>query len=213
MRTIVIGDIHGCYNTFLALLKKVDYDKSVDKLVLLGDYIDRGKHNYEVVDYLIKLQKEVGNDSCVCLMGNHEHMAFNDRDLWKYNGGNKTISSYFKNNKSPDYHFWWFKQLPLYHETENFIFVHAGLPNNKIEENTLHDVLWDRDWIRTKEERNEKQIIFGHTPSTEQGYLATDGSMCIDTGCVYGYQLCACVIANENNKTMRLYYEDKSELD
>ena len=81
MRTIIIGDIHGCYYTLLNLLEKVEYDKQNDKLVFVGDYIDRGNNSFEVVEYLINLQKEVGKDKCVCLIGNHEHMAYTDEEL------------------------------------------------------------------------------------------------------------------------------------
>lgn len=41
MRTIVIGDIHGCFREFQALLQKVKFDRESDCLILLGDVIDR----------------------------------------------------------------------------------------------------------------------------------------------------------------------------
>ena len=42
MRTIIIGDIHGCIRPFSALLDAVDLDVGSDTLVLLGDLLDRG---------------------------------------------------------------------------------------------------------------------------------------------------------------------------
>ena len=210
MRTIVIGDVHGCYHTLISLLEKVGYDKDTDKLILLGDYIDRGKYSCEVVEYLIKLQREA--KECICLMGNHEYMAITDRNLWKQNGGNKTISSYFRNKLSPNTHFWWFRQLPLYHETDNYIFCHAGLSYPKLKDNSMDDILWGRDWIEEQPERNEKQVVFGHTYSTDLMYITKNGSFGIDTACVYGYQLCALVIY-DNNTSIRTYYENKHILD
>lgn len=41
-RTLVISDIHGCYDAFNKLLGKVHYDSAKYQLILLGDYIDRG---------------------------------------------------------------------------------------------------------------------------------------------------------------------------
>ena len=98
-RIIAIGDIHGCYHTLMNILDRVKYDKNKDTIIFLGDYIDRGKHSYEVVSYLISLQKEVGKDRCVCLLGNHEDMALSDEYNWIRNGGKHTKKSYYKNNK------------------------------------------------------------------------------------------------------------------
>ena len=209
IRTIVIGDIHGCFNTLVNLLEKINYDKQNDKLIFLGDYIDRGKNSFEVVEYLIKLQKEVGCDRCICLLGNHEYMDYTDEELWKLNGGNKTIKSYYKNNVPRYIHHWWFKTLPLMYEEKDFICCHAGLPMTKTSDNTPDDILWDRDWIKTKVEPNEKTVIFGHTPSANLAYKTINGNICIDTACVFGYQLCAMIIDDK----MEFVYENKSELD
>jgi serine/threonine protein phosphatase 1 len=209
MRTIIIGDIHGCYYTLLNLLEKVNYDKQNDKLIFVGDYIDRGSNSFEVVEHLIKLQKEVGKDNCICLLGNHEYMAYTDEELWKSNGGTKTIKSYYRNNVPRNIHHWWFKQLPLLHETDDFICCHAGLPKPITKDNDLDDILWDRDWIRMNTVQNEKTVIFGHTPSTNLAYKTMNGNICIDTACVFGYQLCAMVIDDK----IEFIYENKNEKD
>ena len=47
MRTIITGDIHGCFDEFEELLKKVNL-MPVDKLIILGDLFDRGSNSYEV---------------------------------------------------------------------------------------------------------------------------------------------------------------------
>ena len=54
-RRIAIGDIHGCFKTFKSLLEtKINLTKE-DQLFLLGDYIDKGKRNKEVLDYIIQV--------------------------------------------------------------------------------------------------------------------------------------------------------------
>jgi len=92
-RLFVIGDIHGCFNTFQILLEqKIRLIKS-DKIILLGDYIDRGIQSKEVINYIIDLQAK-GFD-IIPLLGNHEAMlldAYNNEELtskWIQNGGSE----------------------------------------------------------------------------------------------------------------------------
>ena len=208
-RLIAIGDIHGCYYTLINLLDKIKYNKERDTIVFLGDYIDRGKNSYEVVDFLISLQKEVGKDRCICLKGNHEDMALNDHDTWKYNGSDKTKKSYYKHGSKISKHYWWFDSLPLYYETDKYIFCHAGLTHPKLEDNLDSDFLWNRGWM-TKDLKYEKQIVFGHTPINGAPYFTTNGCLCIDAGCVFEHNLCCVIIEGDE---MSVYLENKSKLD
>ena len=97
-RLIAISDIHGCFDTFYELcIKKIDLKKS-DKLILLGDYIDRGGKSREVIDFIIDL-KGKGFD-ITPLSGNHEAMlvdAYNNYEmlpLWYLNSGITTLDSF-----------------------------------------------------------------------------------------------------------------------
>ena len=65
-RHIFIGDIHGCLDEFNELLNKLSYDPKEDRLILLGDLIDRGPDSVGVVRKARELRLE-------CVMGNHEH--------------------------------------------------------------------------------------------------------------------------------------------
>src|SRR4051794_34955507 len=73
--TIAIGDVHGCVDKLRALLVACDEVRAgrEARYVLLGDYIDRGPHAREVVDFLIRRQRSEGS-RLVCLRGNHEQM-------------------------------------------------------------------------------------------------------------------------------------------
>jgi serine/threonine protein phosphatase 1 len=75
----IIGDIHGCFYTLESLIKRVKQADMESQFVFVGDYIDRGKHNKEVVDLVIELQKQ----GAVCLRGNHD-------DVFSYILGNET---------------------------------------------------------------------------------------------------------------------------
>lgn len=78
-RIIVIGDIHGCCRTLEALLRKVNYIPEEDRIIFVGDYIDRGPHIRETLDLLIRLQEKAG-DRAAFLMGNHEQMLLEVAD-------------------------------------------------------------------------------------------------------------------------------------
>lgn len=66
MSTYAISDIHGCYDEFMALLRKISLQEE-DELILLGDYIDRGPKSYEMLKWLENVPANV-----VTLKGNHD---------------------------------------------------------------------------------------------------------------------------------------------
>jgi serine/threonine protein phosphatase 1 len=200
-RMIAIGDIHGCLYTLKALLKKADYKSATDILVFVGDYIDRGYYSFETVDFLIKLQRQVGEDKVICLKGNHELMATSDDfGLWMYNGGQYTLSSYERNGQDMLIHRHWMQNLPLIYDTPEIIFCHAGFSKPKLEDNTEEDLLWGRSWINQNIPTPDgKQVIFGHTPM-EEVFTTANGSIGIDTGCVFGNKLTGIIFTEESNE-------------
>ncbi len=196
-RIFAIGDIHGCYDQLKALVEKIPIDFFHDTLLFIGDYIDRGPHSAEVVDYLIKLKNRV--KEVIFLKGNHEDMLDkflngDDRFTYLLNGGQQTLDSYLKKPVQPESfpipsdHVEFFKSLRLYYETDEFIFVHAGLrPRIPLETQNTEDLLWIRDnFISTKYDFG-KRVIFGHTPLKKP--LVEPNKIGIDTGAVYGNAL------------------------
>jgi serine/threonine protein phosphatase 1 len=196
-KIFAIGDIHGCYDQLKALVEKIPIDFSHDTLLFIGDYIDRGPHSAEVIDYLIELKQRV--KVVIFLKGNHEDMLDkflngDDRFTYLLNGGQQTLDSYLKKPVQPESfpippdHFEFFKSLRLYYETEDFIFVHAGLrPRTPLETQSTEDLLWIRDnFISTKYDFG-KRVIFGHTPLKKP--LVEPNKIGIDTGAVYGNAL------------------------
>jgi len=97
-RTLVIGDIHGMYDSFMRSLEHARYAGS-DRLIFLGDYLNRGKRSMDVMDFLLQLSRNPMN---VFLRGNHEEMIlklFAGRtEYWYtwlgYGGGRAAIESY-----------------------------------------------------------------------------------------------------------------------
>src|ERR1044071_9213832 len=64
-RTIVVGDIHGCYDELMELMKKVDL-KDDDRVVAVGDLITKGPKNREVLK-LFMADKRYSS-----VIGNHD---------------------------------------------------------------------------------------------------------------------------------------------
>lgn len=188
----MISDIHGCYDEINTLLKNVEYKPGQDKLILVGDYVDRGLKSKDVVEQVKSLVEEWG---VIALRGNHDQMMVDALDKgneeddarWIRNGAFQTVESYsnldlsdessgrdlyiegkefIKNNYS--HHLEFLKSLPLYYETDRHIFVHAGINpehENWRESQSLRDFLWIRDSFFNHATKLDKIVIFGHTPA------------------------------------------------
>ncbi|KQT20834.1 hypothetical protein ASG31_16755 [Chryseobacterium sp. Leaf404] len=175
MRIIVVADIHGDDEKFRKALKSVSLKKA-DKLVLLGDLIDRGKNSKSVLDTLLLL-KQNGFENIIYIRGNHEQMLLdsveNDEKeyIWIKNGGDKTLKSFRVNFASqiPEIYINLLKSSIMYYELQNYIFVHAGLNfelDNPLDDS--HSLMWIRNISIEKYQKSKfssKIIIHGHTPS------------------------------------------------
>ena len=159
----VFGDIHGCYNHLKLLLSVIDY-KGEGKLIFLGDYVDRGKYSFEVIETIKDLQKKYGNDKVIALLGNHEDSLLDAYETNIYTDEQRgTLKSYKKNNANLDVE--WLESLPLYHIDGDYFFVHAGVNSYlPLEKQDRHDLLWIREKFYLSPKQFEKRIIFGHTP-------------------------------------------------
>jgi serine/threonine protein phosphatase 1 len=99
MRSYVIGDIHGCLDELRYLIEDLPIE-SGDRLIFLGDYVDRGPNSKGVLTYIVELQKS-DDLEVICLKGNHEDMFLaylglpgQHGDMFLYNGGYATLISY-----------------------------------------------------------------------------------------------------------------------
>ena len=129
MNTYVIPDLHGEYDKFVKLLLTIDYNPQQDKLIFLGDYIDRGPDSYELVSTLLVMYS-LYPDKIHILRGNHEQLAYDyvtkgEKFNFYNNGGRHTINSY-PTEEVFEEHIKFLGNLPVCLETDNFVFVHAG---------------------------------------------------------------------------------------
>ncbi len=167
-RIIAIGDIHGNYDKLMSLWNKLNIS-SDDKVIFLGDYIDRGNKNIEVISFIMKLSQQ---DNIICLMGNHEDMflSYLDKDIWGndwlHNGGEITLNQ-LKEKQNILYEFEEFcrNKLLLYYSMiinqQKYIFVHAGI-NPSSKEQTRDSLLWTRETFYNHYKGNDIFVV-GHT--------------------------------------------------
>ncbi len=206
-KIFAVGDIHGMAGNLEKLLSRIPVDFERDLLVFLGDYIDRGPYSREVIELLLDISRKT--DNVVFLKGNHEQMLMDflngaDPVIYFWNGGRSTIESYgFEelpggryNVFIPEGHINFFSHLPVYLETENYIFVHAGLrPGVPLHNQTEEDLLWIRHEFIYSNEDFGKKVIFGHTPFYSP--FVMDNKIGIDTGAVYGRYLTCVQLPDE----------------
>lgn len=193
MRTLAIGDIHGC-NIALTNLLHVIRPKREDKIIFLGDYIDRGPSSREVIETLLELKR---SSSPIFLRGNHEMMILQARedpvksDLWQSCGGVETLFSYGANYKNamvsiPDSHWAFLEATRKFFETETHIFVHACLDPELDMPNQPDWVLYWEFFDKMRPHKSGKQIVCGHTPQRLGAIQDAGFAVCIDTGAAYG---------------------------
>lgn len=195
MRLFAIGDIHGCINPFNDLLEKISLTKE-DKLILLGDYIDRGPNSKAVLDKIIEL-KQLGFN-ITPLLGNHEIMLLRAIestkyfDMWMLNGGWTTLENFkcTNPNEIPEKYKSLISDMPYFLKFNNYLFVHAGF-NDSIDDpfTDLESMLWIRKTEYTPQFIQENTIVHGHTPiplSQLKDSLNTKPKVInLDSGCVY----------------------------
>lgn len=201
MSLIAIGDLHGCAKTLDALLDRLA-PTADDRLVFVGDYVDRGPDSRGVIDRLLAMDAAGARGegpACVFLRGNHDQMMLDyvDRgqgfDLWRANGGLATLANYVDAEGRvdvPEAHMDFLRQTRLYYDTPEATFVHAGLdPLRSVAENLAHGdartMLWTRAHLDADLSRWEKLVVCGHTPVPEP--LDRPRLLNIDTGAVYAY--------------------------
>jgi len=191
-RIYAIGDVHGCLDLLQRIWRLIESDIAGSnlriKVVLLGDYIDRGPDSRGVVDFL--LSARLPNSEIIYLRGNHDQSLLDfiaDPSyyrLWRAFGAAATLASYgvapphFDREadyarartellrKCPSDHISFFEHLRPYYMIGDCLFVHAGIrPGIALRRQNHHDLLWIRDQFLNSEQMFDKLIIHGHSPS------------------------------------------------
>ncbi|NOY49238.1 MAG: serine/threonine protein phosphatase [Chlorobi bacterium] len=180
----VIPDIHGCALTLKYLIESQIKPNKNDEIYFVGDYIDRGPDSKGVMDYIMAMEENDYN--ITCLMGNHEDYCIRawEEDTnrkgflgirpkgriqkeWEKFGGVQTLESFETDRPRdiPEKYINWMKKLKYYVELDDYIIVHAGL--NFGNDDPFEDkraMIWARDYKIIPEKIGNKKIIHGHVP-------------------------------------------------
>lgn len=203
-KLVALADLHGHYQELIGLYKQLlasGFDPERDTLIQLGDVVDGGKDSRKVVEWCMDMAARYPH--WAFLKGNHSDMlldavryhsrTYGSFNQWWNQGGKQTALSYIPTAATayersimqradyiPKEHLDWLEARPLYHETDRYIFVHAGLrPGIPLAEQRKDDLLWIRDeFIRSPYDFG-KRVIAGHTPMKEP--LVMENKIMADT--------------------------------
>lgn len=195
-RTIVVGDIHGCYDELVALLDRARLGPE-DRVVSVGDLVTKGEKSREVLELFI------ADDRLSAVIGNH------DRALLRYwRGESKSLKEAQERTRRElepgrERYESFLASLPYFVDLGSHVVVHAGLrPGVPLDEQSPADMTELRTLGPDRKSRDgtpwyevydgEQTALFGHWPSAapRRGPKAVG----LDTGCVYGYSLTAYVV-------------------
>jgi serine/threonine protein phosphatase 1 len=170
-----------------------DAPTPADRLVTVGDYVDRGPDSSGVLDALIPWQE---SGRLVALRGNHEQMMLWARRggealrMWLLCGGLETLASYGTSAVSldalddiPQRH-WRFVEDECvdWYEVEGYFFVHANAyAELALQEQPEYMLFWEK-LEGPCAHVSGKVMVCGHTPQRGRLPLNLGTTVCIDTG-------------------------------
>lgn len=180
----IIGDVHGRLDLLQSALR--EWDRKNEQLILMGDYVGYGPYSKQTLVELNYLQEQYG---AIALRGNHDQFLLEflldpnpecfPKNTWASRGRPQLLKSFLGDDASTwsnaQIHqtFWdrypklasWIKAMPLFYETEQFIFVHAGIDFGMRDwrKDTTDNLLTRRSDFINGRNATTKTVIFGHS--------------------------------------------------
>ncbi len=210
MRTLFIGDIHGCAREFEQLLGKLEFRKDSDLLYLTGDAFTKGPDP-------VGVWKLIQDTGARMVLGNHD-VRLPER-LRLHRSGDSVPTRWLDHLQTlealapvAEALVPWLESLPLWIDEPDFLLVHAGInPEKGLQGTTRDEFLVIRTWPPVEGiagprwhdayDPSGKLIVFGHdAPGGLVVKRRDDGSpyaIGLDSGCIYGGQLSGYVLAED----------------
>jgi predicted phosphodiesterase len=203
-RLIAIGDIHGCHEEFAELLDRLRLKKG-DRLILLGDLVNRGPNSRKVIDLARRHQ-------AIALLGNHELRLLNYRKTRNRSYLKETDEETYRELRPSDWAYLQAMRLTYYAPEYRTVFVHGGfVPHRPWRKQPAKIVtriqVIDRDGQPRRRADCEDGtpwadlwegppfVVYGHSPRPK--IYRRKWSVCLDTACVQGGRLTAYVLPNK----------------
>lgn len=186
-RTFVIGDIHGAFKALQQIIERASV-KENDRLIFLGDFVDGWSQSFEVIQYLLHLEKKM---KCIFIKGNHDLWCQQwleksiHADTWSLKEGSATVKSY-QHQPEADIlnHLFFFQRMQNYYtDDDNRLFIHAGFSSQRGPDKeqyssnySLDRTLWEMALCMDKRLKKNSllypkrlklfsEIFIGHTPT------------------------------------------------
>lgn len=153
-KIVFVGDLHGDFEAVQKIIR--DYLKNGNKIVFLGDYVDRGKFSKETLNFLLEKKSQYPED-IILLQGNHEgyrFFKFSPAEFWE----SLTTAEFDKYSSLVE-------EFPLAVIAKDIIALHGGLPEIKKIEDFEKIKKGDNNWFR---------ICWGDFLDKEGDYLGED---------------------------------------
>jgi len=195
-RTIVVGDIHGCFDELCDLLAAIKLKRN-DRVIAVGDLVVKGPKSIEVLELFI-------NDARFSsVIGNHDRKL---RQRWRgepvrLTKEQRTTLAELEFHR--DRYFEYLRSLPYIIDLRSHLVVHAGVrPGVPLRRQTADDMTEIRTmgadpasrtgvpWFDVY--RGSRIVLFGHWPAEKP--LRARRAIGLDTACVYGGRLTALIV-------------------
>jgi protein phosphatase len=213
----IIGDVHGCHDELVALLRALGWDVDAAgeharhpdgrTAVFLGDLVDRGPAIPATLRLAMNMMRD---DTALCIPGNHENKlarALNGRNVTVSHGLAQSLEQL--EQETPEFraevvHFIEGLVSHLVLDGGELVVSHAGLPENMHNRassavrafNLYGDTTGETDdyglpvrYPWADDYRGRATVVYGHTPVPRATWV--NNTICVDTGCVFGGQLSA----------------------
>jgi len=193
-RTIVVGDLHGCFDELQDLLGKIHFQPQEDELIFSGDVINRGPKSKECINFLI-------TTGALSVLGNHEYFLIQSH---RFQEVKRRVYRLMRKEFQDD-----FEELlqiisswPIWIEREDFLLVHAGLhpflnktsvpPEYLLSVREVREETGElKPWFDFYQ--GEKLLLFGHWAKLKS-MVEKPNVIALDGGCVYGGTLRAVIL-------------------
>jgi serine/threonine protein phosphatase 1 len=188
----VVGDVHGCFGALQRLFSTLDVTDD-DLVVFVGDLVRKGPDSKAVV----RTVRE--HDNLLSIRGNNEEKLLR---------GEKTLDSLSAVDME------YLRSMPVAISWADGIVVHGGIdPRKPLAEHDVDDVqntrsLTDDSYGRPfwwDEYAGDRTAFFGHTVLADP--VVREHAIGLDTGCVYGGDLTAYDVRNEELVAVPLDHE------
>lgn len=239
IRVYAIGDIHGHADVLAQMHRQIEADiaeqpEVENKIVYIGDYIDRGPNSKGVIDLLVERELTAPEIEHVFIMGNHENAMIEfmkdpegPRKDWLAWGGIEALESYGievdrskplttmvksfgeqLNAAVPTTHSEFLKNLKLIHQIGDYLFVHAGIrPGVNLDKQKREDLIMIREPFLSSQDDHGFVVIHGHTINRHGKAEIKPNRINLDSGLYAGGPLSCAVLEGNTVRIIEAWKE------